>query len=80
MACVIWDFKRRAPTRQSQYQGYLTLSATNYTGTQSSGLIAFTVNRVQRQLGNHFCAVCHHQWLGIERDELYRINQQAIME
>ncbi|HXI72013.1 MAG TPA: Calx-beta domain-containing protein [Verrucomicrobiae bacterium] len=33
------------------YQGYLTLSATNYPGTQSSGLITFTVNRVSGSLG-----------------------------
>ena len=33
------------------YQGYLTLSATNYTGLQSAGFITFTVNRVSGSLG-----------------------------
>ncbi|MEI6197654.1 MAG: Calx-beta domain-containing protein, partial [Verrucomicrobiota bacterium] len=33
------------------YQGYLTLSATNYDGNQSSGFINFTVNRVSGSLG-----------------------------
>jgi len=33
------------------FQGYLTLSASNYVGTQSSGSITFVVNRVSGDLG-----------------------------
>ena len=33
------------------YQGYLTLSATNYTGTQSAGFITFIVNRISGSKG-----------------------------
>ena len=33
------------------YQGYLTLSQTNYMGIQSSGFITFTVNRASGSLG-----------------------------
>src|SRR5665213_1205361 len=34
------------------YQGYLTLSATNFTGKMSSGSLAFIVNRVAGSLGS----------------------------
>jgi uncharacterized delta-60 repeat protein len=33
------------------YQGYLTLGATNYTGTISSGVLNFVVNRISGSLG-----------------------------
>ena len=33
------------------FQGYLTLSATNYTGTESAGFISFVVNRVAGSAG-----------------------------
>ena len=34
------------------YQGYLTLTATNYTGTESSGFISFVVNRTSGSKGS----------------------------
>ena len=33
------------------YQGYLTFSATNYTGNESAGFITFVVNRTSGSLG-----------------------------
>ena len=33
------------------YQGYLTFSATNYTGNESAGFITFVVNRISGSLG-----------------------------
>ena len=43
------------------YQGYLTLTATNYNGNESSGFHRLCRQSRCRQPGQRFRAICHHQ-------------------
>ena len=49
------------------FQGYLTLSATNYVGNESAGFISLRRQSRRRQLRHPYRPIRHHQWPAAER-------------
>ncbi len=63
------------------YKGYLTLAATNFSAAESSGSLAFVVNRVGGSLGQRVRAICHHRRsVGDQRRGLHRFHQYLELE